>query len=169
MLITICGGGNAAHTLTGLLASREDLSVRVYVPYGDEAERWQQGVRRAGGITVHTPAGERSGRPQLISRYAREAVAGSQLVILALPAFAHEATLEAIGPYLEPGAWVGALPARGGFDLGARAALAASAAQVSLFGLQTLPWACRIQHYGRQAVVLGVKEQVDIAAWPPAR
>ena len=168
MLITICGGGNAAHTLTGLLASREDLSVRVYVPYGDEAERWQQGVRRGGGITVHTPAGEISGCPQLISRHAREAVAGSQLVILALPAFAHESTLQAITPYLEPGAWVGALPARGGFDLGARAALAACAAQVTLFGLQTLPWACRIQHYGRQAVVLGAKEQVDIAAWPAA-
>src|SRR3989304_4526458 len=60
------------------------------------------------------------------------------------------------------------VPARGGFDLGARAALAAGTAQGSLFGLQTLPWACRIQHYGRQAVVLGVKEQVDIAAWPAA-
>ncbi|HLC04849.1 MAG TPA: hypothetical protein VJK02_17575, partial [Anaerolineales bacterium] len=169
MIITICGGGNAAHTLTGLLASQKDLSVRVYAPYGDEAERWQQGVRRGGGITVHTPSGKRSGCPQLISRHAREAVAGSHLVILALPAFAHETTLLALAPYLEPGAWVGALPARGGFDLGARAALAACAAQVSLFGLQTLPWACRIQHYGRQAVVLGVKEQVDIAAWPPAQ
>ena len=169
MITTICGGGNAAHTLTGLLASQKDLSVRVYAPYGDEAERWQQGVRRGGGIIVHTPAGKRSGCPQLISRHAREAVAGSHLVILALPAFAHETTLLALAPYLEPGAWVGALPARGGFDLGARAALAACAAQVSLFGLQTLPWACRIQHYGRQAVVLGVKEQVDIAAWPPAQ
>src|SRR3990172_8093876 len=169
MITTICGGGNAAHTLTGLLASQKDLSVRVYAPYGDEAERWQQGVRRGGGIIVHPPAGKRSGCPQLISRHAREAVAGSHLVILALPAFAHEATLQAISPYLELGAWVGALPARGGFDLGARAALAACAAQVSLFGLQTLPWACRIQHYGRQAVVLGVKEQVDIAAWPPAQ
>src|SRR3972149_4340641 len=115
MLITICGGGNAAHTLTGLLASREDLSVRVYVPYGDEAERWQQGVRRGGGVT--------GGGPRR---------------------------------------------ARGGFDRGARAVLAACAAQVPLFGLQTLPWACRIQHYGRQAGGVGGQEQGGIAASPPA-
>jgi hypothetical protein len=165
MIITICGGGNAAHTLTGLLASHSDLSVRVYVPYGDEAERWQAGARR-GGITVHTPTGERNGCPQLISRHPGEAVAGAQLVILALPAFAHQATLQAIAPHLETGAWVGALPARGGFDLAARAALMER--NVTIFGLQTLPWACRIQEYGRQAVVLGAKEQVDMAAWPNA-
>jgi hypothetical protein len=166
MIITICGGGNAAHTLTGLLASHSDLSVRVYVPYGDEAERWQAGARR-GGITVHTPTGERSGCPQLISRQPGEAVARAHLVILALPAFAHQATLQAIAPHLEGGAWVGALPARGGFDLAARAALVKR--NVTFFGLQTLPWACRIQDYGRQAVVLGAKEQVDMAAWPPAQ
>jgi len=89
MIITICGGGNAAHTLAGLLASQKGLSVRVYVPFGDEAERWQEGVQRAGGITVYTPAGEKSGSPQLISRHARQAVARAQVVILALPAFAH--------------------------------------------------------------------------------
>jgi len=169
MIITICGGGNAAHTLAGLLASQKGLSVRVYVPFGDEAERWQEGVQRAGGITVYTPAGEKSGSPQLISRHARQAVAGAQVVILALPAFAHESTLRAIAPYLESDAWVGALPARGGFDLAARSALGAHAAHLSLFGLQTLPWACRIQQYGSQAVVLGAKEQVDIAAWPSAQ
>jgi hypothetical protein len=170
MIITICGGGNAAHTLAGLLGSQKDIDVRVYAPFDDEAERWQEGVQAAGGIIVDTPAGKRLGRPHLISRHASEAIPGAQIVILALPAFAHETTLKAIAPYLEPGAWVGALPARGGFDLGASAALAIGAtAPVTLFGLQTLPWACRIQRYGQQAVMLGVKGQVDLAAWPPAQ
>ena len=166
MQITICGGGNAAHTLAGLLGSQPDIVVQVYAPLGDEAGRWQAGIRLNGGITVHTPQGKKLGRPHLVSRSAYEAISGSELVILALPAFAHQATLEEITPYLAPGAWVGALPARGGFDLEARAVLGAQAAQVSIFGFQTLPWACRIQQYGCEAAVLGAKEQVDIAAWP---
>lgn len=169
MIITICGGGNAAHTLTGLLGSQKDIAVRVYAPLDDEAERWQEGIQSGGGIIVKTPTGDRIGCPELISRHAAEAVSGSQLVILALPAFAHESTLQSIAPYLEPDAWVGALPARGGFDLGAAAALDRTTSTVTLFGLQTLPWACRIQHYGKKAVVLGVKDLVDLAAWPPAQ
>ena len=170
MIITICGGGNAAHTLAGLLSSQTGIIVRVYTPFDGEAARWQEGVRTTGGILVDTPTGQRIGRPQLISRDAEEALSGARLVILALPAFAHEIILQAIAPYLESGAWVGALPARGGFDMGAGAALSAvKAAQVTLFGLQTLPWACRIERYGQQVIVLGVKEQVDLAAWPPAQ
>lgn len=169
MQVTICGGGNAAHTLAGLLGSQADLCVQVYAPLGDEAARWQAGMRLNGGISVRTPQGEALGRPRLVSRDPQEAVSGSQLVILALPAFAHQAILEDIAPFLAAGAWVGALPARGGFDLGARAALGDRAEQLCIFGFQTLPWACRILEYGRSAQVLGAKEQVDIAAWPPAQ
>jgi hypothetical protein len=35
-----------------------------------------------------------------------------------------------------------------------------------LFGLQTLPWACRIREYGREVEILGTKAAVDLAAWP---
>lgn len=169
MQVTICGGGNAAHTLAGLLGSQPGLTVRIYVPLGDEADRWQEGIRLNGGITVHTPQGKILGCPSLVSRSPAAAVSGSKLVILALPAFAHQAILEEIAPCLASDAWVGALPARGGFDLAARAALGDLAGPVSIFGFQTLPWACRIQQYGREALILGAKAQVDIAAWPPTQ
>jgi len=169
MQITICGGGNAAHTLAGLLGSQSDVSLQVYAPLGDEADRWQAGIRLNGGITVHTPQGMTLGCPTLVSRDARAAISGSELVIFALPAFAHQAILEEIAPYLAEDVWVGALPARGGFDLGARAVLGDQAGRIALFGFQTLPWACRIQQYGREATILGAKQQVDIAAWPPAK
>ena len=165
--ITICGGGNAAHALAGLLGSREDFSVHVYAPFGDEAERWQAGVERNGGITVHTPQGIIVGRPSAICRDPSAAVAGSQVVLLALPAFAHEAILRQVAAHLSPGAWVGALPARGGFDLCARDILIERASDVAILGFQTLPWACRIQQYGQQVAILGAKEHVDLAAWPP--
>ena len=34
-----------------------------------------------------------------------------------------------------------------------------------VFGLQTLPWACRIQDWGRRVEVLGTKAEVDMAVW----
>jgi hypothetical protein len=39
---------------------------------------------------------------------------------------------------------------------------------VGLFGLQTLPWACRIKEYGQVVDVLGVKKTVDAASRPAA-
>jgi len=89
--------------------------------------------------------------------------------VLVLPAFAHEATLRQIAPFLDRDAWVGAIPARGGFDYCAIRVLAElGRTDVRLFGLQTLPWACRIEKYGQVVHVLGVKEAVDAASRPAA-
>ena len=166
--ITICGGGNAAHVLAGLLASQPGFSVRLYLPFGDEARRWQAAAAQGDGLRVLTRHGTVVGRPSAIGSDPGLLVAGSQLVLLALPAFAHETILEQIGAHLAPGAWVGALPARGGFDLCVRAILGPRADEIAVFGLQTLPWACRVQAYGRQVVILGTKGHVDLAAFPPA-
>ncbi len=166
MHITICGGGNAAHTLAGLLSHWKELSVRVYLPFGDEAEKWQEGIRQNGGITVNTPQKTLLGRPSAICRDPGAAVADSRLVLLALPAFAHEPILKQISPHIPPGAWVGALPARGGLDLCLRDIFKKRLSDITIFGFQTLPWACRIQQYGKQVTILGAKEQVDLTAWP---
>ncbi|MBN1536977.1 MAG: NAD/NADP octopine/nopaline dehydrogenase family protein [Anaerolineales bacterium] len=164
--ITICGGGNAAHTLTGLLSSNDELSVRVYLPFGDEAEKWREGILQNGGITVDTPQKTLLGKPNAICQDPRDAVTEAQIILLALPAFAHEPILKQIAPYIYQGAWVGALPARGGLDLCFRDIFKERLSEIVIFGFQTLPWACRIQHYGKQATILGAKEQVDLTAWP---
>jgi hypothetical protein len=166
MQITICGGGNAAHTLAGLMAARQELRVNVYTPFSDEIRQWQQGITAQGGITVITPDGALKGRPHQVSVDPATVIPGSRLVLLALPAFAHESTLRAIAPHLEDGAWVGVLPARGGFYWGARHALGDKKDRVTIFGLQTLPWACRIQQYGREVTILGTKAEVDLATHP---
>jgi NAD/NADP octopine/nopaline dehydrogenase, alpha-helical domain len=164
--ITICGGGNAAHTLAALLSSQGDLLIHVYTPFNDEAEHWQESIRKTGGMRLSMPKGNIIGRPALICHDPGLAVMGSQIILLALPAFAHEQILREIAPHISSGAWVGALPARGGFDLCARDAFKERFSDVVIFGFQTLPWACRIQEYGKQVAILGTKEQVDLAAWP---
>ncbi len=164
--ITICGGGNAAHTLAGLLSHRQDLSVHMFVPLDKEAQLWKEGIQQNNGITVHAPSGKTQGLPSAVCQDPFTAVAGSQLILLALPAFAHEAILNQIGAYISPGAWVGAMPARGGFDMCVRGVFKERLSDYSIFGFQSLPWACRIQEFGKCVKILGTKDQVGLTAWP---
>ena len=167
MQITICGGGNAAHTSAGLLSTREEHRVNVFLSMADEANLWQSGISSQGGMKVVRQEDTIIGLPQKISSDPAEVIPGSQLVLLALPAFAHESVLEEIAPYLEQGTLIGALAARGSYDLCTRDVLKSLADSVTVFGLQTLPWACRIKHYGREVEILGTKAMVDFATCPP--
>jgi hypothetical protein len=167
--ITICGAGNGAQTLVPIATRNLGCPVDVYAPLGDEAQRLRAGVQAHGGLQA-SGAVQAKGQPNRISADPATVIPGSEVVVLVLPAFAHESTLHQIAPYLDRGAWVGAIPARGGLDYCAAFALhKAGRKDVAIFGLQTLPWACRIETYGRQVHVLGVKKAVAAASRPTAR
>ncbi len=167
MQITICGGGNAAHTATGLLSAREEHQVNVYLPFGQEAEKWRAGLTTQGGMKVNRKGDSIFGSPAKVSSNPAEVIPDSQIVLLALPAFAHESILKEIFPFLEEGTLLGALAARGCFDLCATDVLGSTAETITLFGLQTLPWACRIKEYGQEVDILGTKAKVGFATCPP--
>jgi hypothetical protein len=169
MQVTVCGGGNAAHALVGLLAAQGGHLVNVYLSFESEAQRWQAGVAKQGGLEVLQREATHLGRPHAISCDPSQVVPGARLVILALPAFAHQVVLGQIAPYLDDGVWLGAIPARGAFDLCAWEALGEKCSSLTLFGLQSLPWACRITEYGRSVKILGTKARLDLAAWPTAQ
>lgn len=167
--ITICGGGNGAQTLMPIAAHNLGCPVDMYAALGDEAQRLRAGAEVHGGLEANGAVQARA-RPHRISADPVEVIPGSEVVVLVLPAFAHEAILRQIAPYLKRGAWVGAIPARGGFDYCAvRVMHEEGRDDIALFGLQTLPWACRIEEYGRQVHVLGVKRAVAAASRPAAR
>ena len=164
--ITVCGGGNGAQTLVPIAAHNLGCPVDVYAPFADEAERLHTGISAHGSLEV-IGAVQAQAQPRRVSADPAEVIPGSGVVVLVLPAFAHESTLREIAPFLDEGAWVGAMPARGGFDYCAAQVLAEQGRDdVGLFGLQTLPWACRIREYGQVVHVLGVKKTVDVAARP---
>jgi hypothetical protein len=161
--VTVCGGGNGAQTLVPVVARGLGCPVDLYAPFRDEAERLQGAIRLTGAV-------EAEAAPRRASADPAEVVPGSDLVLLALPAFAHEATLRQIVRFLDRGAWVGAMPARGGFDVCAASVLEENGRDdIGILGLQTLPWACRIQEYGRSVHVLGTKKAVDVATRPGSR
>jgi hypothetical protein len=166
--ITVCGGGNGAQTLLPIATHNLGCPVDLYAPFGDEAQQLTKSIEACGGLEVYG-AVQAQARPRRASADPAEVVPGSEVVVLVLPAFAHEATLRQIAPFLDRDAWVGAIPARGGFDYCAVRVLAElGRTDVRLFGLQTLPWACRIEKYGQVVHVLGVKEAVDAASRPAA-
>jgi hypothetical protein len=166
--ITICGGGNGAQTLASVASTNLACAVDMYAPYKDEADRLRDGIGAQGGIEVRGRL-RGKGRPRRVSSDPAEVVPGSRAILLVLPAFAHESMLAEIVPYLDHGAWVGAVPARGGLEYCATRLLEeAGRSDVTIFGLQTLPWACRVCEYGRVVDVLGVKQSVDAASRPAA-
>ena len=167
--ITVCGGGNGAQALVAVAACNLGCPVELYAPLADEATRLQAGIAAHGGLET-IGAVQAQARPRRISADPAEVIPGSEWVVLVLPAFAHEAILRQIAPFLDRDAWVGAIPARGGFDYSAASVLREHGrGDVGLFGLQTLPWACRIQEYGQQVHVLGAKRAVDAASRPASR
>jgi hypothetical protein len=166
--ITVCGGGNGAQTLLPVATQNLGCSVDLYAPFGDEAQQLTKSIDARGGLEVYG-AVQAQARPRRVSPDPAEVIPGSEVVVLVLPAFAHEDTVRQIAPFLDRDAWVGAIPARGGFDYCAARVLAdLGRADVRLFGLQTLPWACRIEKYGQVVHVLGVKDAVDAASRPAA-
>jgi hypothetical protein len=165
--MTVCGGGNAAHVLIAL-GNSNGWEVDVFASFGDEADRLAAGIAANDGMTAKFGDRTISGNVRAVSADPAEVIPGSELILIALPAFAHGPTLQDIAPYLDPGTAIGTLPARGGFDFQARAILNIEEKSLRLFGLQTLPWACRIVTYGQEVEVLGTKASVEIGVYPAA-
>jgi len=163
--LTICGGGNAAHVLIAL-AAKAGWEVDVFAPLADEAERLQAGIAAAGGITARYADASIVGRPRHISADPSEVIPEADIILLALPAFAHGPTLEAIADFVKPNARLGAIPARSGFDFQVRSILKKRDLLLRIFGLQTLPWACRITNYGRTVDILGTKTEAAFVVSP---
>ncbi|PKP60935.1 hypothetical protein CVT91_04155 [Candidatus Atribacteria bacterium HGW-Atribacteria-1] len=108
------------------------------------------------------------GRPNKVSKFAEEVCQDADLILLPLPAFAHEPTISQIAPFLKEEAIIGTIPARSGFEYSTLKILKeANREKVKIFGLQTLPWACRTREYASKVEILGEKELVGLAAFPP--
>ncbi len=161
MRIAVCGGGNVAHVLAGLLSQNKGLDIRVLTR---KSPLWSEAIQvrdDQGRIT--------SGRPRLISNQAGEVIPGADLVILALPAYARAAVLKTIAPHLTGDVWIGSFPGSGGFDWIAKKALQGTSARVSIFGAQRVPHISRIIRYGQEVFGSPKEEGIAIAAIPRSR
>lgn len=171
MQILLCGCGNAVHVLIPHVASQQqskeyDFKVNVL---SSHADRLLSCLPDDGTIRTinHDGSDGTSGKVNLISRDPAKVVPGSDIILFALPTDRHEFYLKAMLPYIKEGMMIGSMPGEGGFDLCVRNILGPELAEkCTLFSLETLPWACRIQTFGKVVEILGTKKDIDLCVYP---
>lgn len=165
--ITICGGGNAAHAIIPIIRNNFSGKLNLFLPFGDEAAQFNKLIEEKRFITATIGEKKLYGRPDEASKLAKDVCKEADLILMPLPAFAHELTLLQIAPFLKKEAIIGAIPARSGFEYSTLKILKDNKKEkVKIFGMQTLPWACRIKEYASKVDILGKKRSVGMAAFP---
>lgn len=165
--ITICGSGNAAHAMIPVIKNNFDCKINLFFRYQAKVDIFQKLIDERRGITAVKEGKELFGRPDKVSRFPEKVCQDADLILLPLPAFAHEPILLQIAPFLKKEVIIGTIPARGGFEYTALKVLKmAPDKRIKFFGLQTLPWACRTREYASIVDILGEKEEVGLAAFP---
>jgi len=165
--VTICGGGNGAHTSAGYLASKPGVTVNVFTRRPDQ---WTNQIKVTTATSSWRHKGTFYGKLNKVSSDPAEVCKGTNIFIVCAPANAHPHLMKAIAPYAEQGCWVGALYAQGGFDWAAQWAFGANFNKVDvIFGMQNIPWICKTTTYGREARILGPKQDLYVAAYPTNR
>jgi predicted dinucleotide-binding enzyme len=169
-VLAICGGGNAGHALTVVASQNFDGDVRWLVRTPEKAAALQATVAAEGLRSPGVIKGS-ADRLNRISADPADVIPDADIVIVAVPAFAHVPVLTQIVPYLKETALVGCLPTRGGFEFDARRLIPGVAPNGSrvVFGLQTLPWSTRVARQGAVVNFGAVKARVMMASTPGER
>lgn len=146
------------------MASRPGTEARVLTMFMDEAERWTNTMaNNEFTVTVHGGAEPKvlKHKPSMVVKDPAKGVPGADLILFTVPAFAHEQYLNALKPYIKPGAVLVGMPGQAGFEFAVRGLWGDLAAQCTIMSFESLPWACRILEFGKSAEVLGVKSTLQ--------
>ncbi|XP_064632793.1 tauropine dehydrogenase-like [Lineus longissimus] len=173
--VCICGGGNGAHILAGLAASRPGVESRVLTLYADEAERWTKAME-SGTFKIEIKGGGMSGEdvevnvePFRVSKDPQYVVPGAQIIILCVPAFAHKQYFDAMAPYVGEQSTIIGLPGANGFEFQLRGILKERSDLCTVMVFESLPWACRIKKFGTSVELLATKAVMDGAIHRPRK
>lgn len=170
LVCLVCGGGNAAQVATAMFSCRYDTYAISL--YADEAAKWKAAMSHSRwndkleGMELTLDTGRKIvSRPNDITNDPSIA-AIADVIVLAVPSFAHGQYFEAFEPYIKPGTIVACMPARSGGDILFGAKLGPKAASCCFVGFETLPWACRFTDWGKRATILGTKGSILAAVTP---
>jgi opine dehydrogenase len=119
--IVVVGGGHSAFGLAGDLALR-GFAVRLLESPGHEEA--VAPIRDTGIIRVRGTRGDGDARLALVTTDPAEALKGARLVLVAVPAYAHEAVATLCAPHLAPEAVIVLMPGNAGGALAFRADVA---------------------------------------------
>ena len=161
--VVICGGGNGAHVLAGVISSGTANRVTVLDVYDDENERWNDATKASGFRVCFPDKPDIYQAPgKVLFTITREVkvISEADVVILCLPAYGHQTYFDIITPYLQDTCTVVGMPGHPGFEYQSLQYLEQNLKRCLVLSTETLPWACRISKYGAEVVVQGTKETV---------
>ena len=162
--VLICGTGNGAHALAGILSTRANVEVVVLALNADKVNRWRD-LMQHDPLTVAARQTdgdwtEYKGKPFMITDQPAEAARGCSIIVFALPAFRHWAYLTALEPYIEHGCLIVGLPGQNGFEFDVRKVLSPRVKNYVILNFDSLPWICRTLEFGKAAKIFGTKDRL---------
>ena len=167
-VLAICGGGNAGHALAIVTSRNFDGDVVWLAGSHEKAEVLRRGVFSADGLRSTGVITGSADRIRRISADAADVIPNADIVMIAVPAYAHADILRQIAPHLKDNALIGSLPTRSGFEFEATHFIRGiePGGRRRIFGLQTLPWSTRVQEPGKVVNFGSIKAEVLMAALP---
>ncbi len=168
--IVICGGGNAAHVFTALAASNPTNEVHLLSLYKTEAADFQTELNKTKDklLTIEKTQEniEIKAAPFNITNNSK-CLNNSDIVIISLPAFAHNQYLNAIKSNIYPTenkkCLVAVFPGASGLECEWQSIFGSNNNYFILLSCITMPWAARILQFGQKAEILGTKHQIEVS------
>jgi hypothetical protein len=162
--VLICGTGSGAHALAAIASANPDFEVRVLSQNSDKAQRWQD-VKRSHRLTVlgrngHDGQVVCKANSFLVTDQPEEAARDCDLIIIAVPAFAHSRYLALLEPNIKPGSAIIGLPGQNGFEFEVRKTLGPRLRDSVVINFESLPWSCRTVEFGKTVRINGTKERL---------
>jgi hypothetical protein len=163
-VLAICGGGNAGHALAVVISKGFSAHIDWLVGSPEKAALLRRGLSRGGLRSTGVITAE-ADRLRTISHDPAEVIPNADIVLLAVPAFAHAGVLLRIGPHLGDATPVGCLPTRGGFEFEAVLRFPRHGGRRrAIFGLNTLPWSTRVKEPGEVVNIGAAKAEATVAS-----
>jgi len=168
--IVICGGGNAAHVFTAIASSKPNNEVHLLSLYKSEAKDFETALNKTKDKQIKIDVVQQNkqikGKPSNITNDPR-CLSNADIVIISLPAFAHNQYLNAIKENIKPRknnkkTLVAVFPGAGGLECDWQSIFGSKQKHFVLLSCITLPWACRILEYGQKVQILGTKNQIEV-------
>lgn len=161
--VLICGTGSGAHALAAVASTKPDVEVRVLSQCADKARRWTE-IMQSDRLTVIGRNGDNRNGWQansfVVTHQPERAARGCDLIVLAVPAFAHSRYFSLLEPEIEEGSIIIGLPGQNGFEFGLRKALGSKLRNCVVMNFESLPWSCRTVEFGKTVRVNGTKEKL---------
>ncbi len=152
--VTVCGGGNLGHSISGKLSQIPNVEVSVLTSKPSLWNRNFKIIENNGEVSF--------AKIKRISNKPSDVISSNtHLVLIAVPSFLISGLITQIKPFVSSETWIGSVQCSGGFFLQMQDLFPK---HQRVFGFQRVPYIARIKEYGESVYLKGYKDSLKIAS-----